>query len=556
MFVKRSWNTQTKERYYQYHLAESYRDPETGKNRHRLIMNISQLPLHVIEAIDQSLKQGRAVVGSKVRVEVGDSLRGAGLLAVYRAWKQQAMDEVLDSLTPAQRESVLAMVAQRILEPGSKLALQRQFRDTLLAETWAAKRLDEDELYRVMDALHTHFYSIQEKLHRQQGDSPVLVLYDVTSTYFEGTEAQDGEYGYSRDKRWDRYQIVIGLVCTQAGVPLAVEVWPGSTTDRTTVSERVRTLEERFGITQAVFVGDAGMYTEANSAEIREAGFDYILKPEWRRQRQQLEKRVPSQLELFDRQVVEWVEDGVRYVGCFSECRRERAAARREQGMQTVASELARLASVARKGRYYSWVRLREKVNQLLEEQRVQELWQVSIRPLQEAASPEAKTPLQLEFEEDNEALSLRTALEGKYVLQTSLAPEVYEAEEIEHSYMQLQVVERAFRNIKSYLKLRPIYHYRQRRVRAHVLLCFLAYYLVKKLECELREKGVAQEVTSLLRDWDKLHLVSLTLQAGEHTRQEWQWSLGPVGTEIKEHISGLGWWRSIDAYRRSLIKS
>ncbi|MEW6242778.1 MAG: hypothetical protein AB1497_00605 [Bacillota bacterium] len=110
--------------------AESYRDPETGQTRHRLLMNISKLPSHVIEAIDQSLKQGRAVVSPGLNLEVGDTFRGAGLLAVYRAWKQEGMDDMLGCLTMAERESVLAMVVQRILDPGSKLALQEQLRDT------------------------------------------------------------------------------------------------------------------------------------------------------------------------------------------------------------------------------------------------------------------------------------------------------------------------------------------------------------------------------------------------------------------------------------------
>lgn len=518
-------------------------------------MNISKLPPHVIEAIDQSLKQGRAVAGN-VDIKTGDTKRGAGVLAIYRAWKQELMDEILSFLTRAERDSVLAMVVQRILNPASKLSLKKQLRDTVLAEAWAQKRLDEDELYRVMDILHRHFYHIQEALEKKHGSAPVLVLYDITSTYFEGTHAEEGEYGYSRDKRWDRYQIVIGLVCDEQGIPLAVEVWPGSTQDRNTVKKQVRMLNERFGIRKAIFVGDAGMYTEANVEEILASGFDYILRPEWHRQREQLKKRVPEQRELFDRGVVEWVEDGVRYVGCFSELRRERAVRQREEGMQEAEEGLTRLAEVARKGRCYSWVRLRAKVNDLLEKSGVQGLWRVEISPLEEGRSPEEKALLNLSFEPDKEAISLEEALDGKYVLQTSLSPEDYGAEQVEHSYKQLALVERGFRHIKSYLEIRPVYHYKRRRVRAHVLICFLAYYLVKKMELEIRANGITQEVSPLLREWDHLRLVPLTLKVGEYARQQWQWSLGPIGTDIKDQLEKLGWWRSIDSYRRSLLKS
>jgi transposase len=136
------------------------------------------------------------------------------------------------------------MVAQRILQPGSKLSLKDQFRDTIWSRVWSAKRLDEEELYRVMDILNNQSYTIQEHLQKQRSRStaPILCLYDITSTYFEGTEAEEGEYGFSRDKRWDRYQIVIGLVCDEDGLPLTIEVWPGNTADKTTVIDRIKVL--------------------------------------------------------------------------------------------------------------------------------------------------------------------------------------------------------------------------------------------------------------------------------------------------------------------------
>ena len=116
--------------------------------------------------------------------------------------------------------------------------------------------------------------------------------------------------------------------------------------------------------------------------------------------------------------------------------------------------------------------------------------------------------------------------------------------------------MENAFRNIKSFLNIRPVYHYKRRRVRAHVLICFLGYYLVKKMELELREEGFEGEVVPLLRDWDRLRLVEHSLKVGDHQREGWQWSLGDVGQEIKEQIQDAGWWRSVSAYRRSLINS
>jgi len=556
LFVKKSWNTKEKKPYVQHHIVESYRDRDTKESKHRYLLNISDLPEHVINAIDQSFKQGKSIIESKVSIKTGDCSKGAGLLAIHRMWKQEKMDRLLVGLTPEKKKSVELMVCQRILQPGSKLSLKETLRCTLFREAWSKNRFDEEVFYTVMDVLNENFYSIQEALREKSGAIPVMLFYDISSTYFEGTQAEEGEYGYSRDKRWDKYQVVIGLVCTGEGLPLAIEVWPANTADKTTVTGRIRVFQERFGIKKAVFVGDAGMYTQANVEEILKAGFDYILKPEWHTQKQQLERQLPMQQELFDEGHVEWVENGVRYVGYFSEPCKERAAKQREEGILEAEAELNQLSRIAAKGNYYSWTRLREKVNDLLESCVVKGLYTITIDPLDENKDPEQKTRLALSYTLNPEELTLKVATDGMYILQTSLDDTVYSAAEIDESYKKLQLIERAFRNIKSFLKIRPIFHYKNRRVRAHVLICFLAYYLVKKMELECRSCGITEEVVPLLRSWNDLQLVSLTVTAGEHSRSEWQWSLGPIGEAIQGQIETLGWWRSIDKLRHSLFKS
>lgn len=558
MFIKRVWNTVKGKRYERYYLAESYRDRESGKPRHRHLANLSKLPKHAIEALAEALRTGAVSPGAGVKVSLGDSLRGAGLLAIYRAWHRWKLPRLLAGLTQAEQQSVLAMVAGRILAPCSKLALKAELADTLLCRLFSRTRLDEDELYRVMDRLHEQFYAIQERLRRERAEAPVLCLYDLTSTYFEGTRAEEGAYGHSRDKRWDRYQIVIGLVCDEEGVPVAVEVWPGNTADRSTVGRRVRTLKEKFGIERAVFVGDGGLYSETNIKTLEELGFEYILRVDWHTQRRQLQQLAPQQQELFDRRgVVEWVEDGVRYVGCVSEYRRERAAQRREKGMHQARQRLEALARTAARGRYYSWVTLRQKADAILDKAGVTGLWRIEIAYRDaEPASPEGKARLALSFAVDEHAVTRRAALEGTYVLQTSLAAEKCPPEQVDTHYRRLQHAERAFRHIKSYLKVRPVFHYKRRRVRAHVLICFLAFYLVKQMELELRARGEGREVERLLRRWDQLKVNEVRLELNAEHITEWQWTLGEVGLGIQRELQNLRWWNSVDAYRRSLTKS
>jgi len=563
VFVKKGWSYYKDKKYVSYNIVESYRDPETGNVRHRNVLNITSLPQHVIDSIDQAFKTGSVVDPTQItgkadlHIDLGDTVRGAGLLSVYRAWKQQKMDGLLSGLTPAEKESVLAMVTQRILEPGSKLSLKEQLSDTILSRIYSKKRLNEDELYRVMDKLHDSFYAIQDRIQKREDVSPVLLLYDCTSTYFEGQCAEDGRYGYSRDKRWDRYQVVVGLVCSTEGVPLALEVWPGDTADKSTVIEQIQMLKERFGVKKAIFVGDKGMYQETAIEEIEMAGFDHILSLEWKKQRKQLEALGPHQLSLFDEMgVIEWQEDGVRYIGCVSELKRRRAQHIRETGMQRAEEQLAGIAATARKGRYYSWVSLRTRIKEILSKEKVSGLWRIEIAPLQDMDSPEERVRLDLTFEPDEAAIEKRKSIEGKYVLQTSLDSEEYSAQKVDEHYRGLMKTERAFRHIKSYLKIRPVYHYKRERVRAHVLICFLAYYLVKKMELEMRETGENREVERVLRHWDKLRISHCQVQAGDHSCEQWDWALGEEGRKIREEISSVGWWRSVQAYWRGLRKT
>ncbi len=556
MFVKKSWNTKEKNPRIKYNIVRSYREKGTGKTKHEYLMNISFLPQHVIDAIDRTLKNGPDCADINAEVKTGDALRGAGLLAIHRMWKKAKIDGALKGLSEAQKKSVELMVIQRILEPGSKLSIKKGMRNTILKKIWSKNRFDEDELYLTMDALNEKFYEIQKALRRQNTqEEPVMLLYDITSTYFEGTKAEGAEYGYSRDKRWDRHQIVIGLVCTGDGLPLALEVWDGSTTDKTTVANRIRVLKKQFKITKGIFVGDAGMYTEANINEIINSGFDYIIKPEWHIQKEQLAKQKSYQRELIDRGVVEWTDNDIRYIGYFSEARQYRSKTQRENGLDKAEDILKQLSVTAAKGKYYSWTRLKEKANDILEHCKVKNLINIDIEPVIKVENPEEKALFSLKYEFDAAEIEFQKSIDGMYIIETSLSSDNYAPEKIERTYKSLQLVERAFRNIKTFLCIRPIYHYRRRRIRAHVLICFLAYYIVKKLEIELRANEINQEVVPLIRDWDNLKLVEVTLTAGELVKKEFQWSLGEIGEEIKMELEKINWWKSMDSYLRSLTK-
>lgn len=557
MYVKTTTSHQNGKTYKNHYIAESYWDKDKQAPRNRNLANISDLPEEVIEQIKHLLSDEYELVSEDgVTVTTGDALCGAGQMALWRGWKKAQMDKILSAFSEKQIQSIKAMVFSRIVDPCSKLALKDHMADSFLARLFTKNRLDEDTLYEVMDKLEENFQSIQNRLRDlHQPEDPTLLLYDTTSTYFEGVCADEGEYGHSKDKRWDRYQIIVGVVTNQKGLPLAVEVFTGSTHDASTINDRIETLREEFGFTEVTFVGDSGTYGTDNIQTLRDAEFDYILSLAWKKQKKMLLELAPRQLKLFDKTGYhQWEEGDTRFVGCHSEAEKRRAQSRRKNAMKEARDQIKKWAQTAQKGAYYTPQRLREKVRQLLEKKGVKDLFVISINSLEEGEEEE-KRRLSLEYDIDRIALRERKVLEGKYILQTTLSKEEKSAQQIEDDYKRLQEVERGFRHIKSYLKIRPIYHWRDRRVRAHVLICFLAYFLVKWMEGHLREAGEGREVERVIRKWDQLKLVHHRVRFDGYESGDWSWSRGEVGEEVVDQIKEVGWWQSIQSYKHSITK-
>ena len=557
MFVKSNKNKKGKKVWYTHHIVESYKPTGRKHPKHRYLANITSLPDEVIEDIRACLKGDLVKKGEKIRFIQGDCVRGAGQVAVQRAWKKSGMEKALRPFTTeAQRQSVFAMVASRICNPSSKLALKNVCADTFWARTMSAGRLDEDTLYEVLDVIEASFAEIQQKLAGAGDQAPLLLLYDTTSTYFEGTKADGAEYGFSKDKRWDRYQIIVALVCDHNGCPLAVEVWPGNTVDVETVQKQIDLLRKRFCIEKAVFVGDQGMYSEGNLQHISEHGMDYIIGLEWHKKKDLLLSLSRGQQELFVREgVYEWEEDGVRHVGCYSECRRHRESRRREEAMEEARQELQNLMKSASQGRYYTRQRLWEKVRELLRKRKITSLWNITVEPLEDVEDPDKKILLNLSFSENQMEIKKRRAMDGCYIVTTTVDREEMCSQDVIKNYKSLQRVERGFRNIKSFIKIRPIRHRLWSRIRAHVLICFMAYYLVWWMKQELKEQGITTEVETLLQKWDQLGLSQTTVVTSEQKVTQWNWTLGKEGQRIKAEIENAGLWKSIDAFKSSATK-
>jgi transposase len=466
-------------------LRESFR--ENGKVHNRTLANISHWPHERVAALREVLKGATTTtMGSAAdSFEILRSLPHGHVAAVVGSLRQLKLDALVSSPSSRARDLVVAMIAARILDPASKLATARALHPDTLTSSLSAylglEGVSQDELYRAMDWLLERQPAIEAALAKRHLVEGGLVLYDLTSTYFEGRHCSLAKLGHSRDDKSGKLQIVFGLLTNAAGCPVAVEVWEGNTADPKTIPDQVKKLRECFGLQRLVLVGDRGMIT---SARIREdfsehSGIQWITALR-ATSIQKLAADGALQLSLFDS--VDLAEitypdyPGERLVVCFNPILAEERARKREDLLQATEKELQKIAAATRRKKRS----LRGKHTIGLRAGRVLGRFKVGKH-------------YQIRIDEDGfryqrkaDSIEREKRLDGIYVIRTNVPAASMPANEVVRSYKQLSGIERAFRSLKTVdLHVRPIHHRLADRVRAHVFLCMLAYYV----EWHMREK-------------------------------------------------------------------
>lgn len=459
-------------------LRESFR--AHGKVHNRTLANLSHWPPEKIEALRQLLKghyPGLPDLSSAFQIT--RSLPHGHVAAVLATMRRLQLDTILDAEPSRERDRTLALVATRILEPSSKLATSRSLRPETCHHSLGAElhlgSLNEDDLYAAMDWLVTRQASIEALLARRHLRQGTLVLYDLTSTYFEGRHCPLAKYGYSRDERRSNPQIVFGVLSSAEGCPVAVEVFEGNTGDPKTVAAQVAKLRERFHLERIILVGDRGMLTQKRiEQDLRpHEGLEWITALR-APQIQALVKAGAVQLSFFDERDLVEVTHHPDYPGeRLVFCRNPLLAAERERKREAlIAAAEKRLREIeAATKRKRRPVRSAEKISylvgQALAASKVEKYFEWKI------------TPPGLHWEQVAARIERDAVLDGIYVLRTSVSAQFLDSQQTVLAYKRLAVVERAFRSLKSVdLNVRPIYHRVPDRVRAHVFIAMLAYYV------------------------------------------------------------------------------
>lgn len=461
-------------------LRRSYR--QGGKVKHQTLGNLSHLPRDLIDTIRRRLRGERPPEGPWRIVR---SLPHGHVAAVLGTLRRVNLESVLAPRRERKRDLVVAMIVARIVSPSSKLATARTLREetatSSLGVELGLEDVEDQELYEALDWLIERQGRIETRLARRHLRDGTLVLYDVSSSYYTGRRSDLVQFGHPRDGKRGFPQIVYGLICNADGCPVAIEVFAGNTADPSTLASQIAKIRERFGVRRVVIVGDRGMITQSRiDQELRGVeGLDWITAL-----RADSIKKLASQgmiqLSLFDeRDLAEILTPdypGERLIVCRNPLLAQERARKREELLAATEKKLAQIAAATRRpkrplrGKDKIGLRVGKVLNQY-------KMAKHFILEMEEAI---------FSYRRNEPKIRQEAALDGIYVIRTSVEAQALSSDGTVRAYKDLSKVERAFRSLKTVdLKVRPIYHWLDGRIRAHVFLCMLAYYV----EWHMREK-------------------------------------------------------------------
>ena len=472
--------------YHTYLLRRTYR--EGGKVKHQTVGNISHLPAELIELIRAHLRgQLPSASGAGGGFEIVRSFPHGHVAAVLATLRQLGLEHLLASRPSLERTLVTAMIVSRVIEPHSKLATSRGLKEQSATSSLFLElglHLDDDrQLYQAMDWLQERQSQIERKLaarHLREG-SPIL--YDLSSSYYTGTHCSLAMFGHNRDGSNGYPQINYGLLCNSEGCPVAIEVFEGRTGDPTTLEAQVQKIRDRFHIERIVLVGDRGMITSKRIEETLRGieGLDWVTALRADSIKALVEQGI-IQPSLFDKRDLMEVQSpdypGERLVVCHNPLLAEERARKRQELLEATEKRLRLIVEATRRAKrpLRGKDAIGVRVGKVLDHYKVGKHFILTI------------SKSRFSYRRDEEKIAAEAKLDGLYVIRTSVAEQDLSSESAVRVYKDLAKVEKAFRSLKTVdLKIRPIFHWLEGRVRAHVFLCMLAYYVEWHMRLKLQ---------------------------------------------------------------------
>jgi hypothetical protein len=501
-------------------LRTTFWDKKNKKARHTQHGRITGCTLEQLQMLQPSFRGGVVPASDPKAFKVAASREFGASHMILNLAKELGLHRMLYSRTAPWTDCIMAMIAGRIVYQGSKLGLCNQWQNTCLWELCGIKgQPDVDKhCYAPLDRLLERQQAIQKKLAKTHLKDGVMVLYDITSTYFEG-EYEDSElvtYGYNRDRKKGFEQVVVGLITNEEGCPVGCEVFKGNTNDSSTVMDKMDEIRKLFGLEHFIFVGDRGMVTQGRFEDIRKLGNINTISALTHGQLRELLKRKVFVPDLFDeKNIVEIIDpddNELRYCLCKNPVTQQNETATRMRLLELTKSALKNIASYKKKT---TIEKLGARVGKVLAKYKMGKFVSWSI----DADETDLKSKShKLKWTFDQEKIAEEERLDGCYIIRTDTPQGQLDSKSVVHAYKSLGNVERAFRNLKTVqLEMRPVYHKTDDRIRAHVFLCMLAYYVQWHMQQRLQplfdSDGYGAE-----RRWTFAGIIEFMRQRCRHT--------------------------------------
>lgn len=491
MFIHKNTKKANNKIYHSTLLMHNYR--EGGKVKHKVISNLSSWPSELIKELDLLLKGGKVTKLDDLKHKQGKAY--GAIYVIREVAKRIGITKALGE----SREALLCllMIMGRILTNGSRLYLCNWAKDEAIDEVLKISNFNEDDLYEALDWICKEQRKIEQKLFKGRGKVEIgeIFLYDVTSTYLEGNDNELAEYGYNRDGKKGKKQIVIGLMTDKEGFPVSIEVFKGNMQDQKTVFAQIKKLADDFGVKKVVFVGDRGMIKGEQIEKITEESWHYITavtKP-------QIEKLIEEnvlQLGLFEERICEVENENIRYILRRNPYRKEEIKRNRDgkiEHMDKKIEAINKYLSEHKKAKIECAIK---KINKIVDK--------LKLRDIIKLESKEQKIVIELNKEE----LEKKSRLDGCYVIKTDIPASNIDKEIIHQRYKDLAEVEKAFRTIKTgLLEIRPVFLRKEKRTRGHVFICMLSYMITKYMWDKLRDLDMQQE--HIFQTLDRIQYIS-----------------------------------------------
>lgn len=531
-------------------LVESYRDPKTGQPRNRTVKKLEKLPIlerarlilqygggkHLRDDEWKELNKAGDFNALKVDLKVGDVYSGSGSAVAHFHLRQSGLLSVLsDHLSATTLGVVKELLLHQLHNPSSKSHFINSRKHEYLYGLEGQPSLSNTTLHRALDELESEFSLIKDHINDLREKEDPVLLYDLSNSYFCGTKAELGGYGQSKEKRHDRYIVTYGLVTDKQGQPLDITVWKGGTADSKTVVGQFTDWQNHYKSKKGIWIADRGMSGEENIAEVTNLGLDYITGVVGTTQIALLKSQIETSSELFDQQgLAEFELEGARYILCKHESKGYRREIQYTKNRRKTHEQLLKIqASPQNKNKE----KLYHRAMKVLEHYKQTAFWEIEVKALPKDA--ERSQRYRLSFKLNRDQVKLYNKIGHYYLLQTSLKKQNHPPEFIHQSYKQLHRIERCFRELKDSLEIRPIRHWKENKIKAHIYLSYLSLWLLKHMEKQWNKRGIFSSVKLTLTNWNQsLKLCQMLDQNNKQVSLRWNRGQNARQTiqEIEQH--------------------